>query len=105
MINLSAEKTYQLCGNTIELQGSKGRILALSTTAYNALSNEQRKILEKSTNLMSLEVSAIESAGGSVRCMLAGVNLLLRKASNTRKTPIPYWRTFVLPNLALVAFS
>jgi hypothetical protein len=75
IIALSEAQINQFCGNAIELQGSKGRILALSSTAYNALTSEQRKILEKSTNLLPLDVSAIESAGGSVRCMLAGIHL------------------------------
>jgi hypothetical protein len=75
LIALSNEQIYKFCGNAIELQGSKGRILALSVTACNALTSDQRKILEKSTTLLPLDVSSIESAGGSVRCMLAGIHL------------------------------
>ncbi|KXI28880.1 citrulline utilization hydrolase CtlX [Paraglaciecola hydrolytica] len=78
VITLSHQQIARFCGNAIELQGKNGRILALSSTAYAALEPEQRLILEKSVTLLPLEVSVIESAGGSVRCMLAGIHLSAR---------------------------
>lgn len=50
----------------------------LSTTAYKALEQEQIAKLEQSVQLVPLDVSAIELAGGSVRCMLAGIHLSKR---------------------------
>ncbi len=75
VIELSAEQINNFCGNAIELQGKNGRILALSVTAYNALTDAQIKRIEKSAKLVPLPIAAIESAGGSVRCMIAGVHL------------------------------
>ncbi len=78
IISLSEQQINAFCGNALELQGSFGRILALSTTANAALTCEQRATLEQSVKLLPLEVSAIEFAGGSVRCMLAGIHLAKR---------------------------
>lgn len=79
VIALSHQQIASFCGNAIELQAKNGRILALSSTAYTALEPEQRLILEKSITLLPLDVSVIESAGGSVRCMLAGIHLSARQ--------------------------
>lgn len=75
IISLSETQINVFCGNALELQGSSGRILALSTKAYSALTAEQIAVLEESVKLVPLEVSSIELAGGSVRCMLAGIHL------------------------------
>ncbi len=78
LIELSAAQIGNFAGNAIELQGRDGRILALSTRAYNCLTDEQKAIIEESTTLLPLEIPTIELAGGSVRCMLAGVHLAPR---------------------------
>lgn len=78
VINLSEQQINAFCGNALELQGSSERILALSAKAHSALTITQRTILEKSVKLVPLDVSAIELAGGSVRCMLAGIHLSKR---------------------------
>jgi hypothetical protein len=78
IIYLSEQQINAFCGNALELKGSSGSILALSTTAHAALTNEQKSVLEQSVKLVPLDVSAIELAGGSVRCMLAGVHLTKR---------------------------
>lgn len=78
IIYLTEQQISQFCGNALELQGASGRILALSLTAYNALTPEQITLLEETVKLVPLNVSAIEMAGGSVRCMLAGVHLSKR---------------------------
>ncbi|RRS10541.1 amidinotransferase [Pseudoalteromonas sp. J010] len=75
LIELSYEQIQHFCGNAIELQGSTGRILALSTTAYRALFPEQITVIEKSAKLVAIDIPTIEAAGGSVRCMIAGVHL------------------------------
>ncbi len=78
IIYLSEHQINSFCGNALELQGASGRILALSTCALKALTQQQIKLLEQSVKLVPLDVSAIELAGGSVRCMLAGVHLSKR---------------------------
>ena len=78
VIYLTEKQINAFCGNALELQGSSGRILALSTTAHAALTLEQIAKLEQSVKLVPLNVSAIELAGGSIRCMLAGIHLSKR---------------------------
>ena len=75
VIELSEAQISHFCGNAIELKSLNGRILALSTTAYNALTAEQSKLIEKSAKLVPIDVSTIELAGGSIRCMIAGIHL------------------------------
>jgi len=75
VIELSTAQIAQFAGNTFELRGSEGNILALSTTAYNALTLNQIARLERYVTLLPIDVPTIELAGGSVRCMLAGIHL------------------------------
>ena len=74
VIELSHQQIRQFCGNAIELKGKAGRLLALSLTAFNALTDSQKKQIQQSNALVPLAVPTIESAGGSVRCMIAGVH-------------------------------
>lgn len=78
IIRLTNEQIESFAGNAIELQGADGRVLALSTRANDALTPDQRAIIEESAKLVPLNVPTIEMAGGSVRCMLAGVHLVAR---------------------------
>ena len=75
VIALSAEQIAQFCGNAIELTGHNGRVLALSSRALKALRADQITRIERSTRLLPLNIPTIELAGGSVRCMLAGLHL------------------------------
>ena len=78
VIALTESQINKFCGNAIELQGSNGRVLALSKTAYKALTTEQKKLIKQSAQLVPIDVSTIELAGGSIRCMIAGVHLAAR---------------------------
>ena len=78
MIDLSTAQISNFAGNAIELQGEGGRQLALSVRAESCLTPEQRRKIEESVTLLPLSVPTIEMAGGSVRCMLAGVHLTKR---------------------------
>lgn len=74
VIELSNQQIHQFCGNAIELQSDAGSVLALSRTAYNALNQHQKSTIAKYSTLLPLDVPTIEAAGGSVRCMIAGVH-------------------------------
>ncbi len=78
VITLTEQQINAFCGNAIELQGSDQRILALSQSAFNALSQRQIQQISESVQLVSIDVSTIELAGGSIRCMLAGIHLSKR---------------------------
>jgi hypothetical protein len=53
-------------------------VLALSDRAAAALTRAQVATIEKSAKLLPLHVPTIERAGGSVRCMIAGIHLTAR---------------------------
>ncbi|CAM4240296.1 citrulline utilization hydrolase CtlX [Pseudoalteromonas byunsanensis] len=78
VIALTQAQIAQFCGNALELQGHDGRLLALSQTAYDALSEAQKDVIERSAKLMPMAIPTLEAAGGSIRCMLGGVHLQKR---------------------------
>ncbi len=78
VIELSRAQIGEFAGNAIELTGRDGRLLALSRRAADSLTAAQRGVVEASATLLPLSVPTIELAGGSVRCMLAGVHLARR---------------------------
>ncbi len=75
VIDLSPEQVRSFAGNAIELLTPTGRVLALSTTALASLRADQVEIISRSCRLLPLPVPTIELAGGSVRCMIAGIHL------------------------------
>ena len=75
VIDLTDAQIAGFAGNAIELQGDTGRILALSSTALDALTNDQKARIEASATLVPLDIPTIEMAGGSVRCTIAGIHL------------------------------
>jgi hypothetical protein len=84
VINLSVERIENFAGNAIELDGREGRIVVLSARAHAALDAGQIEAIEQSAKLLPFDVSTIELAGGSVRCMLAGVHLSRRQPATTQ---------------------
>ncbi len=78
VIPLTAAQIAAFAGNAMELEGCHGRVLALSTRALAALTPAQIAVIEQSARPPPLSVPTIERAGGSVRCMLAGVHLARR---------------------------
>ena len=78
VIDLSPVEIAGFAGNAIELSGTHGRFLALSRTAYDSLTPRNRDRIDALLPLVPLEVPTIELAGGSVRCMIAGIHLTPR---------------------------
>jgi hypothetical protein len=78
IIDLTPAQVREFAGNAIELTGSSGRLLAISSRAMKALNPSQLSIIEASATLLATDVPTIELAGGSVRCMIAGVHLARR---------------------------
>lgn len=81
IIDLSWEQILSFAGNALEVSGPDGRYLALSERAAGALTREQVAVIEQSATLLPMAIPTIELAGGSVRCMLAGVHLSKRGAA------------------------
>jgi len=78
VIPLTNHQIGEFAGNAMELCGKDGRILAMSSRAVASLLPEQREIIESYVSIVPLDVPTIELAGGSVRCMMAGIHLARR---------------------------
>ncbi len=78
VLALTPEQINEFAGNAMELQGHDGRLLAISARALRSLTDTQVAALEAVLTILPLDVSTIELAGGSVRCMLAGIHLAPR---------------------------
>ena len=77
-IELTLEQIENFAGNAIELEGADGRVVVMSARALASLRPDQIAALEASARILAFDVPTIELAGGSVRCMLAGVHLTPR---------------------------
>lgn len=78
VLALSHHQIREFAGNAIELEGEDGRILAMSKRALDSLDEAQRAVIEKSCTVLPLSIPTIELAGGSIRCMIAGIHLEAR---------------------------
>ena len=87
IVDLDRDQISSFAGNAIELQGSRGRVLAISSRAWRSLRADQRAIIERSATPIVLDVPTIELAGGSVRCMLAGIHLEPRPVTSSDPEP------------------
>lgn len=75
VVDLTEEQIRRFAGNCLEVTGDDGKHLVLSATAEASLTTEQRALLQHHCSLLSVDVSTIEAAGGSVRCMIAANHL------------------------------
>ena len=76
IVELSADQIANFAGNSIELHDASGeKLLALSSRAAQALTDEQRETLNRYTRLVPLDLPTIELGGGSARCMIATIHL------------------------------
>ena len=78
VIHLTEAQIGAFAGNAMELRTPDGLVLALSARALEALTAAQIDILERTLRLLPLSIPTLETAGGSVRCMLAGLHLARR---------------------------
>lgn len=78
VIALSNQQIAHFAGNALELQAGGNRILAVSSRAIGALRRNQISQIERLVQPITLDIPTIELAGGSVRCMLAGIHLAPR---------------------------
>nr|WP_255316611.1 arginine deiminase-related protein [Nesterenkonia sp. Act20] len=75
VVDLGVEQINRFAGNCLELNAHGQRYLVLSTTAEQSLTGEQRERISEFCTLVPVDVSTVEAAGGSVRCMIAGNHL------------------------------
>jgi hypothetical protein len=78
IVDITLEQTEKcFCANVLQLASSKGgHVIAMSQTAYDGFTPEQRQTLSKFGTLVPLPIPTIEFVGGgSARCMLAEIFL------------------------------
>lgn len=77
IVSISLDQMNQFCGNVLQIQNDKGeKLIAMSLSAFNAFTDDQKEVLSRHGKLLPFDVSTIETiGGGSVRCMLGEVFL------------------------------
>lgn len=77
VVSLNYEQLDAFAGNMLELRSKKGvRVIAMSDRAWKSLHDDQRETLLANGEIVTSSINNIEdSAGGSVRCMLAEIHL------------------------------
>ena len=77
IVMLTHEQLEAFAGNMLELRAASGeRLIAMSTRARESLTTGQIDTIEKYATIVNADIHTIEdSAGGSVRCMLAEIHL------------------------------
>src|SRR3954464_4220087 len=80
VVPLTERQVREFAGNAVELSGrtAEGRprpLMAMSERARRSLTQEQVAAIEESCEILSVDIPTIELAGGSVRCMIAGIHL------------------------------
>lgn len=83
VVELDAQQMHAFAGNMLELRTERGeRVLAMSTTAHDALNGDQRERLSTHfAEFVKVPIPTIERlGGGSIRCMLAEIHLPLASA-------------------------
>lgn len=86
VVPLTHDQIDSFAGNAIEVQGASARHLVLSQRAFDSLTAQQRSTIEQHAELLPVAVPTIELAGGSVRCMVAGIHLPPRAAAVADQT-------------------
>lgn len=77
LILITEDQVNNFAGNMLEVVGTNDKkYVVMSTSAYSSLTENQRKTLEKHTEILHSSLDTIEACGGgSARCMMAEVFL------------------------------
>ncbi|KRF11313.1 amidinotransferase [Nocardioides sp. Soil797] len=80
VVEITEQQVREFAGNAVELcgrtpEGKRRYIMAMSARARASLRPDQVAVIEESCEIVAVDIPTIELAGGSVRCMIAGVHL------------------------------
>ncbi len=77
IIEITEAQIHEFAGNMLQLKGANDKkYLVMSTTAHKSLTRDQVRRIEKHCEILSSDISTIETCGGgSARCMMAEVFL------------------------------
>lgn len=74
VVQISLQQMDSLCGNALELEDGRGLpVMAMSTQAYNAFTEDQRRVMRRHVaDIVHAPIDTLERVGGGgVRCTLA----------------------------------
>lgn len=76
IIEITEDQMHSFAGNMLQVKGAKEKkYLAMSQQAFESLTQEQIKRIEKHCSILSSDLTTIETlGGGSARCMMAEVS-------------------------------
>lgn len=91
VVELSEAQVREFAGNAVELcgrtpQGRRRYVMAMSARARASLRPDQVAAIEEHCEIVAVDIPTIELAGGSVRCMIAGIHLDRRQSDETGMT-------------------
>ena len=91
VVELTEDQIREFAGNAVELcgrtpEGRRRYLMVMSGRARRSLRPEQVAAIEESCEIVAVDIPTIELAGGSVRCMIAGVHLDRRPAEEHELT-------------------
>ncbi|GAA0976377.1 hypothetical protein ENKNEFLB_03444 [Nocardioides aquaticus] len=80
VVELTEEQVREFAGNAVELcgrtpEGRRCYLMVMSARARRSLRPDQVAVIEESCRIVAVDIPTIELAGGSVRCMIAGIHL------------------------------
>ena len=80
VVELTEQQVREFAGNAVELcgrtpDGRRRYLMVMSARARRSLRPDQVAVIEESCEIVAVDIPTIELAGGSVRCMIAGVHL------------------------------
>ena len=91
VVELTEQQIREFAGNAVELcgrtpDGRRRYLMAMSARARRSLRADQVEVIERSCEIVAVDIPTIELAGGSVRCMIAGVRLDRRPSAEPEPT-------------------
>ena len=76
IITITESQMHHFAGNMLQVQGKDKKYLVMSSAAHNSLTKQQIDLIEKHCEILSSDLTTIETCGGgSARCMMAEVFL------------------------------
>ena len=76
IIAITEAQMHNFAGNMLQVQGKDNKYLVMSTAAHKSLNKEQITTIEKSCEILSSDLTTIETCGGGrARCMMAEIFL------------------------------
>lgn len=77
IVVISLSQMRQYAGNMLQMKNDQGKLFTvLSQKAFSSLSQDQKDLIEASSELLPMDIDVIETiGGGSARCMMAEIFL------------------------------